>query len=146
MLDNFYNTLSRTSSVPVVIISISIILLAGFLATRITKLLKLPNVTAYILVGIVIGPYCLDIIPDYVAEGMDFISDIALAFIAFSVGEYFRFSTLRKNGAKVVAITLFEALTASVLVFILTYFILHLGLAFSVILAAWRLQPRLLQP
>lgn len=136
MLDNFYNTLSRTSPVPVVIISISIILLTGFLATRITKLLKLPNVTAYILVGIVIGPYCLDIIPDYVVTGMDFISDIALAFIAFSVGEYFRFSTLKKNGAKVVAITLFEALTASVLVFILTYFILHLGLAFSVILAA----------
>lgn len=136
MLNNFYEHLSKTSSVPVVIIAISIMLLAGFLATRVTKLLKLPNVTAYILVGILIGPYCLDIIPDYVAKGMDFISDIALAFIAFSVGEYFRFSTIRKNGAKVVAITLFEALTASVLVFILTYFILHLGLAFSVILAA----------
>lgn len=136
MLDKFYEQLSRTSPVPVVIISISIMLLAGFLATRITKLLKLPNVTAYILVGILIGPYCLNIIPNYVAEGMDFISDIALAFIAFSVGEFFRFSTLKKNGAKVVAITLFEALIASVLVFILTYFILHLGLAFSVILAA----------
>lgn len=136
MLDNFYEQLSRTSPVPVVIIAISIMLLSGFLATRITKLLKLPNVTAYILVGILIGPFCLDIIPDYVASGMDFISDIALAFIAFSVGEYFRFSTIRKNGAKVVAITLIEALTASVLVFILTYFILHLGLAFSVILAA----------
>lgn len=136
MLDNFYAQLGRISPVPVVIISISIILLAGFLATRITKLLKLPNVTAYILVGIIIGPFCLDIIPDNVVTGMDFISDIALAFIAFSVGEYFRFSTLRKNGAKVVAITLFEALTASVMVFILTYFILHLGLAFSIILAA----------
>lgn len=136
MLDNFYNTLSRTSPVSVVIISISIMLLAGFLATRITKLLKLPNVTAYILVGIVIGPFCLDIIPDYAVTGMEFISDIALAFIAFSVGEYFRFSTLRKNGVKVAVITLFEALTASVLVFVLTYFILHLGLAFSVILAA----------
>lgn len=136
MLDKFYDKLSQTSPVPVVIISISIILLAGFLTTRITKRLKLPNVTAYIIVGILIGPFCLDIIPDYVVSGMDFISDIALAFIAFSVGEYFRFSTLRKNGAKIVAITLFEALTASVLVFVLTYFILHLGLAFSVILAA----------
>ena len=136
MLDKFYDKLSQTSPVPVIIISISIILLAGFLTTRITKRLKLPNVTDYIVVGILIGPFCLDIIPDYVVSGMDFISDIALAFIAFSVGEYFRFSTLRKNGAKVVAITLFEALTASVMVFILTYFILHLGLAFSVILAA----------
>ena len=136
MLDNFYESLSRTSTVPVIIISVALMLLCGFLATRVTKLLKLPNVTAYILVGIIIGPYCLDFIPDYVITGMDFISDIALAFIAFSVGEYFRFSTLKKNGAKVAVITLFEALLASVLVFILTYFILNLGLAFSIILSA----------
>ncbi len=136
MLDKFYEQLSATSHVPVVIISVAIMLLAGFLGTRITKLLKLPNVTAYILVGILLGPYCLDLVPAYVSEGMDFISDIALAFIAFSVGEYFRFSVLKKNGGKVVVITLFEALMASVLVFILTYFILRLGLAFSIILAA----------
>jgi Kef-type K+ transport system membrane component KefB len=111
-------------------------LLFGFLFTRITKLLKLPNVTAYIVAGIVIGPYCLNLIPTEVIDGLDFISDIALAFIAFSVGEYFRLSTLKKNGKKVVIITLFEALLASVLVFILTYFILKLGFAFSVILAA----------
>lgn len=136
MLDNLYNHLSQTSTVPVVIISVAIMLLAGFLATRITKLIKLPNVTAYILVGILLGPFCLKAVPDYVITGMDFISDIALAFIAFSMGEFFRFSTLKKNGAKVVAITLFEALAASVLVFILTFFILRLGLPFSIILAA----------
>ncbi len=136
MLDKFYEQLAAVSPVPVVIICVAIMLLAGFLGTRITKLLKLPNVTAYILVGILLGPYCLDLVPSYVSEGMDFISDIALAFIAFSVGEYFRFSTLKKNGGKVVVITLFEALVASVLVFILTFFILRLGLAFSIILAA----------
>ncbi len=136
MLDGFYEKIAEASPVPVVIIAVAIMLLAGFLGTRITKLLRLPNVTAYILVGIVLGPYCLDLVPEYVSEGMDFISDIALAFIAFSVGEYFRFSTLRRNGAKVAVITLFEALLASVLVFVLTYFILGLGLAFSIILAA----------
>ncbi len=138
MLDSFYEKLTgyANSSVPVVIICIAVMLLAGFLGTRITKRLKLPNVTAYILVGIVLGPYCLDLVPEEVAGGMDFISDIALAFIAFSVGEYFRFSTLKKNGGKVVVITLFEALTASVLVFILCFFLLRLGLAFSIILAA----------
>lgn len=136
MLDNFYKHLSQTSTVPVVVIAIAIMLLAGFLATRITKLLKLPNVTAYILVGILLGPFCLDVVPDYVISGMDFISDIALAFIAFSMGEFFRFSTIKRNGAKVVAITLFEGLAASVLVFILTFFILNLGLPFSIILAA----------
>ena len=136
MLNTFYEKLSQTSSVPVVVIAVSIMLLAGFLGTRLTKLLRLPNVTAYILVGILLGPYCLDVVPSFVVSGMDFISDIALAFIAFGVGEYFRFSTLRKNGGKVVVITLFEALTASVSVFILTFFILKLGLAFSIILAA----------
>ncbi len=136
MLDKFYEQLSATSHVPAVIISVAIMLLVGFLGTRITKLLHLPNVTAYILVGILIGPYVLDLVPDYVVSGMDFISDIALAFIAFSVGEYFRFSTLKKNGGKVAVITLFEALLASVLVFVLTYFILRLPLAFSIILAA----------
>ena len=136
MLDNFYKHLSQTSTVPIVIIAIAIMLLAGFLVTRITKLLKLPNVTAYILVGILLGPFCLDVVPDYVISGMDFISDIALAFIAFSMGEFFRFSTIKRNGAKVVAITLFEGLAASVLVFILTFFILNLGLPFSIILAA----------
>lgn len=136
MLDGFYEHIGKASPVSVVIISVAIMLLAGFLATRITKLLRLPNVTAYILVGILLGPFCLDVVPDYVATGMDFISDIALAFIAFSMGEFFRFSTIRKNGAKVVVITLFEALAASVLVFILTFFILRLGLAFSIILSA----------
>lgn len=136
MLDSFYAKLAETSTVPVIVISVALILICGFLATRITKRLKLPNVTAYILAGIVIGPYCLDLIPDYVVSGMDFISDIALAFIAFSVGEFFRLSTLRENGKKVAVITIFEALAASVAVFVLTYFILRLGLAFSVILAA----------
>ncbi|MCH5148492.1 MAG: cation:proton antiporter [Clostridiales bacterium] len=136
MLDNLYKHLSGTSTVPVVVIAVAIMLLAGFLATRITKLLKLPNVTAYILVGILLGPFCLNVVPDYVISGMDFISDIALAFIAFGMGEFFRFSTIKKNGAKVALITLFEGLAASVLVFVLTFFILGLGLPFSIILAA----------
>ena len=54
--------------------------------------------TAYILTGILIGPYCLNLIPASVISGMDFISDIALAFIAFSVGEFFKLSTLKKSG------------------------------------------------
>ena len=136
MLDGFYDALGGRASVPAVIISVAMMLFAGFLFTRVTKLLKLPNVTGYILAGIVIGPYCLDFVPQEVASGMDFISDIALAFIAFGVGEYFRLSVIKKNGKKVVVITLFEALVASLLVFVLTYFILNLGFAFSMILAA----------
>ena len=120
----------------VVIIAISIMLFFGFAMTRITKLLKLPNVTAYIVAGILIGPFCLDLIPQSIIEGTDFISDIALAFIAFSVGEFFKVSALKKNGVKTIVITLFEALTASILVFFLTFFILRLDMVFSVVLSA----------
>lgn len=135
MLNSLYDKL-ETESVSVVIISVAIMLISGFLLTRLTKLLRLPNVTGYIIAGILIGPYCLNFIPKNVSTGMDFISDIALAFIAFSVGEYFKLSTLKGNAGKVIIITLFEALVATIFVFVLTYYILHLGLAFSIILSA----------
>ena len=119
-----------------VIISVALMLFAGFLMTRVTKLLRLPNVTAYILAGILIGPYCLDLVPQTIIDGTDFLSDIALAFIAFSTGEFFKLDVLKRSGMRVVWITIFEAVLASVLVFILTYFVLRLDLAFSIVLAA----------
>ena len=136
MLSGLHEALAGTSQVASIIISVAFMLLFGFAMTRITKLLKLPNVTAYILAGILIGPYCLGLVPQHIIDGMDFLSDIALAFIAFSTGEFFRFSTLKKSGAKVMVITVCEALLASVVVFIVTFFVLRLDLAFSIVLAA----------
>ncbi|MBP5639420.1 MAG: cation:proton antiporter [Victivallales bacterium] len=120
----------------VIVMSVAIMLFCGFLATRVTKLFRLPNVTAYILIGIVLGPCCLDVIPANIIEGTDFISDIALAFIAFSSGEFFKFQLLRNNGMKLIVITLLESLIASLFVFILAFCFLHLSLAFSIILSA----------
>lgn len=119
-----------------VIIGISIMLFSGFLMTRLTKLLRLPNVTAYIVAGILIGPFCFDLIPSGVIQGTDFISDIALAFIAFSVGEFFKLDALRKNGAKTLVITFCEAALAAILVFIVTYFLLGLDPVFCIVLSA----------
>lgn len=136
MSATIYDKLHITSLVSIVIISVALMLIGGFALTRITKRLRLPNVTAYILAGILIGPYCLNLVPGNIVQGMDFIADIALAFIAFSTGEFFRFSTLKKNGGKVVVITLLEACLASALVFCVTYFLLGLELNFSVVLAA----------
>ena len=133
MLNTFYNSISPTATV---IISIAIMLFCGFAMTRLTKLLKLPNVTAYITVGILIGPFCLNLIPQSVIDGTDFLSDIALAFIAFSVGEFFKMNTLKKNGAKTVVITIFEAISASALVFTLTFFILRLDTVLCIVLSA----------
>ena len=92
--------------------------------------------TAYITAGILIGPFCLNLIPQSIISGTSFLPDIALAFIAFSTGEFFRIDTLKRNGAKVAVITILEAMLASILVFIVTYFILHLELAFSIVLSA----------
>ena len=113
MLSALREALAQNPQVSTIIISIAFMLLFGFAMTRITKLLKLPNVTAYILAGILIGPYCLGLVPQRVIDGMDFLSDIALAFIAFSTGEFFRLSTLKKSGARVMVITVLEALASA---------------------------------
>lgn len=132
----FVDLLSKTEPVTQVIVSLAVMLTFGFLLTRITKLAKLPNVTGYILAGIIIGPYCLNLVPANIIGNLDFISDIALAFIAFSVGEFFKLDTLKKSGVKIIVLTIFEALMASIVVFIVMYAILHMSLSFSIVLAA----------
>ena len=136
MLTPIYQVLHVSSEVSVIIISVALMLFSGFAMTRVTKRLRLPNVTAYIVAGILIGPYCLNLIPGSVVHGMSFVADIALAFIAFSTGEFFKFSTLKKSGARVMVITVMEACFASVLVFLVVYFVLGLELNFSIVLAA----------
>ena len=136
MLSEFFKNAEASSPSAAVIISVALMLFLAFLMTRITKRLRLPNVTAYIVTGIIIGPYCLDIIPNTVIDGMDFLSDIALAFISFSTGQFFRFSALKKNGPKVFLITLFEACFASAAIFTLCYGVLKLNLTFSIVLSA----------
>ena len=125
-----------SNSIASVIISIALMLFLGFAMTRVTKCLKLPNVTAYIITGILIGPYCLNLIPETFIEGTDFLSDIALAFIAFSTGEFFRITTLKQNGMKIVILTMLEACMATVVVFIVTYFLLGINISFSIVLSA----------
>ena len=136
MLDTLYTQLNGTAPVAVVIIALSQMLMTGFLMTRVTKLLRLPNVTAYIVTGILIGPYVLDCIPRRVIDGSAFLPDVALAFIAFSTGEFFRIDALKKSGFGVVFLTLSESLLASLLVFLAVFFGLGLPLPFSVVLAA----------
>lgn len=136
MLNKIYESLGESSFSATIIISVAIMIFTSFSMTRITKKLKFPNVTAYIITGILIGPYFLDLIPQQVIDGMDFLADIALAFISFGVGEFFVVSKLKKSGSKVVIITFCEAAFASVSVFCVTFFALGINLPFSVVLAA----------
>mgnify|MGYP005771990547 FL=1 len=130
---HWYTSLSRET---VILLSLAIILFTGFLVTRLTGRLRLPNVSGYILAGILIGPGILGLIPAETVQSMDFVSDIALSFIAFGVGRFFRKEALRETGGKVVAITILEALAAGVLVTLSMYGLFHMDLAFSALLGA----------
>lgn len=119
-----------------ILLSLGIILVCGFLATRITKKLRLPNVSGYIVAGILIGPGVLGLIPASLVEQMDFVSDIALAFIAFGVGRFFQKETLAQTGLSVVLITVLEALAAGCAVFAAMYWGFHLDGELSLLLGA----------
>ena len=73
-----------------ILLALCIILFARLLFAKITSFFRLPRVTGYILVGILIGPDVLGLITSQFVIHMDFVSDIALACIAFGVGKYFR--------------------------------------------------------
>lgn len=106
------------------LLSISIALLAGLLLSRLAKLAKLPAVTAYLVAGILVGPYCLGA---FGVKGLGFISmadvkgysllcEVALGFIAFSIGNEFRLSQLKKIGKQATIVGIFQAVVTTLLV------------------------------
>ncbi len=88
----------------------------GLLLTRLVKLVRLPNVTGYLIAGLLIGPYFFKLIPADGVETMGLITTVALGFIAFSIGGEFKFSHIRAIGTQAVTITVFQALGAVILV------------------------------
>ena len=107
-----------------VLLSLSIALFAGLMLSRVAKLLKLPAVTAYLVAGILVGPYVLGAIG---VPGIGFIShddvssysiisDVALGFIAFAIGNEFRISQLKKIGKKATVVGIFQAVVATLVV------------------------------
>lgn len=130
------NLLSHLNDTTIVLLSLSVIMLAGFLLTRITKIAKLPNVTGYIIAGVMIGPYVLNLIPHEMVEDMGFISDIALAFIAFGVSQFFKKEAFQETGFGVIVITLLESLLAGIFVTFSVHYIFHLSWNFCLLLGA----------
>lgn len=119
-----------------ILLALCIILIAGFIFTRVTNLLRLPKVTGYIIVGVLIGPCVLKLIPSQVVDGMDFVSDIALGCIAFGIGKYFKLEDIRKTGKEIILITAAESLVAGFLVFFVIRFIFHTSINFALLLGA----------
>ena len=88
----------------------------GLLLTRLAKKVNLPNVTAYLLAGLAVGPYCLNLFHEGTLAGVAQITSVALGFIAFSIGGEFKRESLKRVGAKALIITVFQALSALALV------------------------------
>lgn len=106
------------------LLALSIALFAGLVMSRLTKVWNLPAVTAYLVAGILIGPYCLGqldipgigfISADNV-KAFDIISDVALGFIAITMGNEFRLESLKKTGKQATVIAIFQAITATAFV------------------------------
>lgn len=106
------------------LLSLSIAIFAGLMLSRLAKLVNLPAVTAYLVAGLLIGPYCLG---HFQLSGLGFLnhadikqygvlSDLALGFIAFSIGNEFRVSQLKTIGKQATIIGIIQAVTATVLV------------------------------
>ena len=106
------------------LLSLSISLLAGLLLSRVTKILSLPAVTAYLIAGILVGPYFLGL---FGVPGLGFVDmadvksysiicDVALGFIAFSIGNEFRLSQLKKIGKQATIVGIFQALATTLVV------------------------------
>lgn len=98
------------------IFCLAIALGCGLLFNRIAKKVGLPNVTGYLVAGLIIGGSFLKIIPFEMVDSLNSIVTVALGFIAFSIGGEFKLSHIKKLGARIITVTCFEALTAVFLV------------------------------
>lgn len=98
------------------LLSMAAAIALGLLLTRIAKKINLPNVTAYLVAGLAVGPYCLNLFDQNALAGVAQITSVALGFIAFSIGGEFKWESLKRVGTKAVIITLFQALAALALV------------------------------
>ena len=111
------------------LLSVSVALLAGLMMTRAVKRLNLPDVTAYLIAGVLVGPYCLGALgihglgftSEEAVTSLTLISEVALGFIAFSIGNEFRLDELKHTGMQATVIGIFQALAATLCVDVALY-------------------------
>lgn len=118
------------------ILSVGLILMAALVAGHLAQLVRIPEVTGYLLVGVVIGPAALDLISHGNIAALGFLGDVALGLILFNIGAIFEAGTFRRVGPGVVRVTLWEASLAFALVataLLLTGLSLPLALLLAVV-------------
>lgn len=115
---------------------LAVILLSGLIMARLVSMIKLPNVTGYLIAGLIVGPSILNLVPHDAMPKFAIISEAALGFIAYSIGSEFNFQNLKSVGKGVVLITVFEAVGAVLAVDLAMIFIFKQPLQFSLVLGA----------
>lgn len=106
-------------------LSIAVLFLLGFGAQKLFQRIKLPMVTAYLILGILIGPYCLNLIHIKILNASGIFSEIVLGIIAFTIGRNFSLDSFRRIGKSVLVISLFEVALACSLVTLVFQLIFH---------------------
>lgn len=101
---------------------LALILFSGLICGRAVKHIKLPNVTGYLIAGLLLGPHILKLVPTSLIGSLELISEMALAFIAFSIGSEFKLSYLKKVGFTPIVIAILEGLAATFLVTLVLVF------------------------
>ncbi|MDP8211193.1 MAG: cation:proton antiporter [Candidatus Stygibacter australis] len=101
-----------------ILLILGFIILTGFYLGRNMRFIKLPSIIGYMLLGVVLGSSLLNILSDVLLDNLDFISSIALGFVAFSIGLELKISHLRRLGKGIIYIILMESFGAFILVFV----------------------------
>ena len=94
------------------ILGVALAMVFGLILNRVMKLFNLPNVTGYLIAGILVGPHCINLLNTSNLNDISFISTIALGFIAFSIGGEFKVDAIKRLGGKVLTITFLQAFFA----------------------------------
>ena len=94
------------------ILGVALAMVFGLILNRVMKLFNLPNVTGYLIAGVLVGPYCINLLNAENLSDVSFISTVALGFIAFSIGGEFKLDAIKRLGGKVLTITFMQAFFA----------------------------------
>ena len=117
-----------TTDYSMLIINLGIIMFLGLTLGRLAEYIKLPAIVGYLIAGLILGPMT-GILTQNDTESLRLVSDLALGFIAFEVGNELWFGKLKKSGKKIIIITLLQALLTSIIVFLSLLFFTDVSVA-----------------
>lgn len=128
VLKMYLLSVASSGDAPKLIVYVGLIILLGLLFGRLAEMVKVPAITGYLVAGLFLGPI-LKIVDMESIRSLSFISDIALGFIAFQVGNELWMGKLKKSGMKIIIITIVQAVLTSLFVILLAMLFIDLSVA-----------------